>query len=76
MIHGARAKPARVVLPRILIDLFGVPQKTGFFFEKAPIMIQIMDVEFETAAANFAHEAIGNFVALLGHDLEGGLEPM
>src|SRR6267378_953483 len=53
-----------------------MPQKFSLFFEKASIMIQIMDVEFETAAANFVHKAIGNFVALLGHDLEGGLECM
>ena len=35
-----------------------------------------MNVKFEAAASNFAHKAVRNLVALLGHDLEGGPEPV
>src|SRR2546422_360483 len=60
-IHGARTKPPRVVRLGVFIDLFGMSQKFSLFFEKMSVMIQIMDVEFEATASNFAHIAFENF---------------
>src|SRR5438094_2604666 len=75
-IHGARAKPARIVSLHIFVDSIGLPQKLRLLPEKAAVVIQVMNVKFEAAASNFAHKAVRNLVALLGHDLEGGLEPV
>src|SRR5580700_6822563 len=43
-IHGAGTKPVGLIFLGVFVDFLCASQKFIFFFEKMPIMIQIMDI--------------------------------
>src|SRR5665213_2847735 len=69
-IHGSGAKATRLVLVHVRIDFLGSPKKLLPFLEKAPIMVQVMHVEFEAAAPDTRYLVLSHLITLFRNHLK------
>src|SRR5712691_2932979 len=73
-IHRSRAETSRRVPVNVSIDASCPAQEFLVLQIEAPVMIQVVHIEFKPAASNFTDILIRDLVALLGNDLKRSLD--
>src|SRR5438445_8362581 len=74
-VERARTETECAISPCISIDPLSSAQEFSPAGEELAVMVQVVDVDLEPAISDLLEEALGDWVAFLRHDLEGGLDP-
>src|SRR5256712_2152020 len=74
-IERARTETECTISSCISIDPLGAVQEYFPAGEEVAVMVQVVDVDLEPAISDLLEEALGDGVAFLRYDLEGGLDP-
>ncbi len=73
-VHRARAEAIAAEFARVVVDALGLAQERVLVGKQAPIVIQVVQIDFETTPAQLRRSTPPHFFAALGDELKCRLD--